>query len=505
VTAHASGSISVENPATGQLLREVPAASPEAVVEAVAQARAAQPAWAALPFRDRARALRRLARALRDDGELLDTLVAESGKPRYEAELIEVFYMLELTRYFTGRAGRRALADQLAHPLIFSNKRARMVHHPRGVVGVIGPWNFPLLNNYADCVAPLVAGNSVILKPSERTPLTSLRVAALWAQLGLPAGVFQVLAGRGDAGSALAGAADMVFFTGSPAVGRQVAQAAAARLVPSVLELGGKSAMIVLADADLPRAARAAVWSGFAGSGQVCIRTERVLVEAPVADEFVRLCAEQIAALRQGPPGRDRGDEVTVDVGAVTFPPQIERAERQIADAVQRGARVVAGGARRSELGGQFFAPTLLADVTLDMQVARDETFGPVLPVIRVADAEEALRIANDSPFGLSGSVWSRDVGKARALARRVATGSLCVNDALFNYFCVEAPLGGTKASGLGFRHGPEAVRQFCWTETIIEDHPLLGWLSPFLARQLSFPYRSRTQRLLRRFMKVFY
>jgi acyl-CoA reductase-like NAD-dependent aldehyde dehydrogenase len=497
--------IRVENPATGELIREVPEGGSEAIAAAVAQAREAQPAWAALPFAQRARALRRFARFLRDDGELLDTLVAESGKPRYEAELIEVFYALELTRYFTGRAGRRALADQLAHPLIFSNKRARMVHHPRGVVGVIGPWNFPLLNNYADCVAPLVAGNAVVLKPSERTPLTSLRVAALWSQAGLPAGVFQVVAGRGDAGAALSDAADMLFFTGSPGVGRKVAQAASARLVPSVLELGGKSAMIVLRDADLPRAARAAVWSAFAGSGQVCIRTERVLVEDPVADEFVRLCAEQVGQLRQGPPGRDRGDDVTVDVGAITFPPQMERAERQIADAVQRGARVVAGGTRRTDLGGQFFAPTLLADVTADMAVMREETFGPVLPVMRVADAEEALRIANDSPFGLSGSVWSRDTGKARALARRVATGSLCVNDALFNYFCVEAPLGGVKASGLGFRHGPQAIRQFCWTETIIEDHPLLGWLSPFLARQLSFPYRSRTQRLLRRFMKVFY
>jgi acyl-CoA reductase-like NAD-dependent aldehyde dehydrogenase len=505
VTTPASDSIRVENPATGELLRELPAAGPIQVDQAAARARQAQPGWAALPFADRARALRRFARALRDDAELLDTLVAESGKPRYEAELIEIFYTLELTRYFTGRAGRRALADQLAHPLIFSNKRARVVQHPRGVVGVIGPWNFPLLNNYADCVAPLIAGNAVILKPSDRTPLTSLRVAALWEQAGLPAGVFQVVAGRGEAGAALTAAADMIFFTGSPAVGRTVAQAAASRMVPSVLELGGKSAMIVLRDADLPRAARAAVWSAFAGSGQVCIRTERVLVEAPVADEFVRLCAEQMAQLRQGPPGRDRGDEVTVDVGAITFPPQIERAERQIADALQRGARVVTGGARRSDLGGQFFAPTLLDGVTAEMAVMREETFGPVLPVMRVADAEEALRIANDSPLGLSGSVWSRDAGRARALARRVATGSLCVNDALFNYFCVEAPLGGTKASGLGFRHSPEAIHQFCWTETIIEDHPLLGWLSPFLARQLSFPYRSRTQRLLRRFMKVFY
>ena len=497
--------IRVENPATGQPLGEVPPADAAAVGEAVARARGAQPGWAALPFAQRAGALRRFARALRDDAELLDTLVAESGKVRYEAELIELFYTLELTRYFTGRAGRRALADQLAHPLIFSNKRARVVRHPRGVVGVIGPWNFPLLNNYADCVAPLVAGNAVVLKPSERTPLTSLRVAALWTAAGLPADVFQVVAGRAEAGAALTAAVDMIFFTGSQGVGRQVAATAADRLIPAVLELGGKSAMVVLADADLPRAARAAVWSGFADNGQVCIRTERILVEAPVADAFVQLCATEMARLRQGAPGGDPEGQVTVDVGAITFPPQIERAERQIADAVARGARVVVGGTRRTDLGGQFFAPTLLADATTDMAVMREETFGPVLPVMRVADADEAVRIANDSPFGLSGSVWSRDVNRARAVARRIQTGSLCVNDALFNYFCVEAPLGGVKSSGLGFRHGPDAIRQFCRTETIVEDHPLLGWLSPFLGRQLMFPYRARTQRLLRRFMRLFY
>ncbi|MFL5307796.1 MAG: aldehyde dehydrogenase family protein [Polyangia bacterium] len=506
MTAAASDVIRVENPATGQPLGEVPAGGAAEVTAAVARARAAQPGWAALPFAQRARALRRLARALRDDADLVDTLVAENGKTRYEAELFEVFYTMEVTRYFTGRAGRRALADQLVHPLIFANKRARVVRHPRGVVGVIGPWNFPLLNNYADCVAPLIAGNAVVLKPSERTPLTSLRVAALWRSAGLPPDVFQVVPGRGDAGSALADAVDMIFFTGSQAVGRKVAEAAAARTIPAVLELGGKSAMIVLADADLPRAAQAAVWSGFAGSGQVCIRSERVLVEAPVADKFVELCAAELARLRQGLPGRDTGDDVTVDVGAITFPPQVERAERQIADAVAQGARVVSGGARRDDLGGgRFFAPTLLADATPQMAVMREETFGPVLPVMRVADAEEAVRVANDTPFGLSGSVWSRDVAKARAIARRVQTGSLCINDALFNYFCVEAPLGGVKSSGLGFRHGPDAIRQFCRTETIIEDHPLLGWLSPFIGPQLMFPYRSRTQRLLRRFMRWFY
>lgn len=495
----------VINPATGQLIEEIPCADAAVTETAVARARAAQPAWGALPFAERARALRRLGRGMRDDGGFLDTLSAESGKPRYEAELIELFYTLELTRYYTGRAGRRALADGLRHPLIFANKRARVVRHPRGVVGVIGPWNFPLLNNFADCVGPLIAGNAVVLKPSDRTPLTSLRVAALWKKLGLPPGVLEVVPGRAEAGQALALGTDMIFFTGSAGVGRQVAATAAARMIPAVLELGGKSAMIVLADADLPRAAHAAVWSGFAGSGQICVRTERVLVEASVADRFTALCAEEVGRLRQGIPALGRPDASEIDIGAVTFAPQITRAESQIADAIAKGGRVLTGGARRGDLGGQFFAPTLIADATVEMAVVREETFGPVLPIVKVADAEEALRLANDSPMGLSGSIWSRDVAKARALARRLQTGSVCLNDALVNYFCVEAPLGGIKQSGIGLRHGPEGLRQFCRIETIVEDHPLLGWLSPLVDRRLTFPYRASTLRLLRRFMRWFY
>ena len=495
----------VMNPATGQLIQEVPAADAAMAAAAIARARAAQPAWGGLPFRERARILRRLARALRDDATFLDTLCAESGKPRYEAEGIELFYTLELTRYYTGRAGRRALADDVRRPFVFANKRARVVHHARGVVAVIGPWNWPLLNNYADCVAPLTAGNAVVLKPSEHTPLTSLRIEALARDAGVPEGVFQVLPGRGDVGAALSAAADMIFFTGSAATGKQVAQAAAARLVPAVLELGGKSPMIVLADADLAAAAHAAVFSGFANSGQVCIRTERVLVETAVADRFIELAAAEIARLRQAPPPLGKPDATDVDVGAVIFAPQIDRAEKHIADAVARGGRVVTGGARRTDLPGQFFAPTLIADATPEMEVMREETFGPVLPVMRVPDAEAALRVANDSPMGLSGSVWSGDAARASALARRLQAGSVCVNDVLVNYMCVEAPLGGVKASGSGFRHGPEGLRQFCRLETIVEDQPLLGWVSRWVARNLTFPYNPRGQRLLHWFMKVMY
>ncbi len=495
----------IVNPATLDLVREIPCQTADDVTAAVQRARAAQPAWAALPTRERGRALRRLAARLLGDEELIETLVAESGKPRYEAELIELFYTCELTRFYTGRVGRRALRDDVRHPLIFANKKARVVYHARGVVGVIGPWNWPILNNFADCVAPLLAGNAVVLKPSEWTPLTSLRVQTLWRESRLPPDLFQVVTGQADAGRALCAQADMIFFTGSQAAGREVARTAGERLIPAVVELGGKSAMVVLADADLPRAARAAVWSGFAHSGQVCIRTERVLVEAPVADRFIQLCSDEIHRLRQGAPPRELGAPVALDVGAITFPRQITVAKEHIADAVAKGARVVTGGSAPGDLPGQFFAPTLLAEVTPEMKVMREETFGPVLPIMRVADAEEALRVANDSTLGLSGSVWSGDAARARALARRLVSGSVCVNDALVNYFCVEAPLGGVKQSGLGFRHGPESLRQFCRVETIVEDRAGLRWLSAIIGRQLMFPYRARTLRAVRWLMRRLY
>jgi acyl-CoA reductase-like NAD-dependent aldehyde dehydrogenase len=494
----------VSNPATGALVAEIPAATAADVEGALERARRAQPAWAALSFRARATWLRRLAGRILRDPELLATLMAENGKPRFEAEAIELFYTCELTRFLTGRAGRRALRDELRHPFVFAQKRARVVRHPHGVVGVIGPWNWPLLNNYADCVAPLAAGNAVILKPSPVTPLTSLRVAELWRDEGLPEGVFQVLPGGADVGEALVERADMIFFTGSQAAGRKVASRCGERLVPCVLELGGKSPMIVLRDADLAAAARAAVWSAFANSGQVCIRTERVLCEAPVAAAFAERCREEMAGLRQGPDASSEGG-ADIDVGAITFAPGLERVEAQLRDAVARGARIAAGGKRRTDLGGVFFEPTLLVDVTPDMAAAREETFGPVLPIISVRDEEEAVRVANQTGSGLSGCVWSRDASRAGAVARRLDSGSVCVNDALVNYFVVEAPLGGVKGSGLGVRHGTEGLRQFCWTETIVEDHPVLGVLSAWISRQLVFPYKTPVLRVLRWAMRKLY
>jgi acyl-CoA reductase-like NAD-dependent aldehyde dehydrogenase len=349
-----------------------------------------------------------------------------------------------------------------------------------------------LLNNFGDAVAPLMAGNSVVLKPSPRTPGASRRMLALWRESGLPEGVFQVAEGGAETALALADACDMVFFTGSVAAGRAIAARAGERLIPCVTELGGKSALIVLADADVAAAAHAACWGAFAGAGQVCIRVECAFVEQGVADRFVACVAAETKALRL--------DGEDPDVRGVPLPAQTERCRAQVADALARGAERIAGGEATAD--GRV-PPTVLDRVPPDAAVAVQETFGPILPIVRVASADEAVRLANASTLGLSGSVWSR--GRAREIARQLQCGSVCCNDVLVNYFFVAAPLGGIKASGVGFRHGAEALRQFCYPHTVVEDRAFAGPLAAWLRRQLGFPYRAGVLRVLRRLMGVIY
>jgi acyl-CoA reductase-like NAD-dependent aldehyde dehydrogenase len=464
----------------------------------VARARAAQVGWANRTFRERGRLLRRLAARLRSDDELVRLICVETGKPAFEAFGFEVAYVSEVVRFFVGRQGRAALATDTRSSLIFPHKRARVGWRPRGAVAVIGPRNFPLLNNFGDAVAPLLAGNSVVLKPSPHTPKTSLRVQALWRELQLPEDVLQVVLGGADVGRQLVDACDMAFFTGSVSAGRKVAAQAGERLIPCVAELGGKSAMIVLADADLQAAARAAVWGAFAGAGQVCVRVERALVDRAVADEFSRLVAAETKKLRLGPDGES-------DLGTVALPGEIERYQRQVEDAVQRGACLLTGGGAQGDRPGGCFAPTVLDHVSPQAVVAQEETFGPILPILRVGDLDEAVRLANASTLGLSGSVWSRDRKAAQAVARRLVTGSVCINDVLVNYFFVAAPLGAARRAGLGFRHGPEALRQFCYPQTVVADRRGLGWLAAWIRKQLGFPYRRRVLDVLRWLMKVIY
>jgi acyl-CoA reductase-like NAD-dependent aldehyde dehydrogenase len=492
----AVGEIAVENPATGQVIAHVPDLGPEQIADLARRGRAAQPGWDALGFEGRGRVLRRAQRWLvQNSDRVIDTIVSETGKAWEDAQAAEVAYGANAFGFWAKQAPRYLADERVRSAAIFvKGKRLVLRYRPFGLVGVIGPWNYPLTNSFGDCIPALAAGNSVILKPSEITPLTSLLLADGLRECGIPDDVFQVATGRGPTGEALVDAVDMVMFTGSTATGQRVMERAARTLTPVSLELGGKDSMIVLSDADLERAANAAVYYSMLNTGQTCISIERVYVEAPIHDAFVARVTEKARALRHGPPAGPG----SVDVGAMTHGPQVDVVERHVEDARARGARVVVGG-HRGNRPGHWFEPTVLVDVNQDMAIMRDETFGPTLPIMKVADADEAVRLANDSPYGLGAAVYSRDVARGEAVARRLESGAVCVNDALVNYYALELPMGGMKASGMGSRHGPGGIRKFTQHQALL--------VSRFHLRRdvYMYPYRARTSRLLQRGLRVLY
>jgi acyl-CoA reductase-like NAD-dependent aldehyde dehydrogenase len=459
--------IAIENPATGEVIARVPDMTAEQVAELARAARAAQPAWEALGFEGRGRVLRRAQKWLVDNSErVIQTIVSETGKAYEDALIAEVMYGANAFGFWAKHAPS-FLADERiksASPLL-KGKKLILRYRPLGLVGVIGPWNYPLTNSFGDCVPALAAGNAVILKPSEVTPLTSLLLADALRECGMPDGVFAVATGRGGTGAALIDEVDFVNFTGSTATGRKIMARAAETLTPVSLELGGKDPMIVLADADLERAANHAVYYSMFNGGQTCVSIERAYVEAPVYDEFVAKVTEKAGALRNA---RSTGPG-TADVGSMTFPPQVDIVERQVQDARDKGAEVLVGGHRGHDgESGYWYEPTVLVGVDHTMEVMREETFGPALPIMKVADAEEAIRLANDSPYGLGASVFSKDAARGEAVARRIEAGAVCVNDALVNYSALELPMGGVKASGIGFRHGAGGIRKFTQQQALL-------------------------------------
>ncbi|MCW2967104.1 MAG: aldehyde dehydrogenase family protein [Solirubrobacteraceae bacterium] len=493
--SHTNGSaganeIEVVNPATGEVIGKVPDLGADEVAELARKARAAQPAWEALGFEGRGRILRRAQKWLLDNADrVTKTIVSETGKAWEDAQLAEIGYGAQAFGFWAKNAPKY-LADERVHSssVLVKGKKLILRYKPLGLIGVIGPWNYPLTNSFGDCIPALAAGNAVILKPSEVTPLTSLVLAEGLRECGIPDDVFAVATGRGATGAALTDLVDMIMFTGSTATGKKVMAKAAETLTPVSLELGGKDPMIVLSDADLERAANVAVTASMQNSGQTCISIERCYVEAPVYDEFVAKVVEKATALRQGVPGGPGA----IDVGAITFPNQMDIIESHVNDAVAKGARAVVGG-HRGQGPGDFFEPTVLLDVTPDMACMREETFGPTLPIMKVADEDEAVRLANDSPYGLAASVFSKDVDRGERIARRVEAGAVCVNDALVNYFAMELPMGGAKASGLGSRHGAGGIRKYCQQQAI-----LVSRLHP--KKDLHhFPYNAKmTNRLLK-------
>ena len=409
-----AATITVENPATGATIREVALTPPEEVEAIVASARAAQPAWEALGYEGRGRVLKRAQKWLVEHAdEVAETIISETGKTREDAMLVEIAYGANALGFWAKKAPKW-LADEkvrTTNPFVLG-RSLKVRYRPVGVVGVIGPWNYPLVNSVGDAIPALAAGNAVVVKPSEVTPLTSLLFRTGLLESGVPEDVFQVAVGTGETGAVLIDHVDMVMFTGSTRTGRKVMERAAQTLTPVSLELGGKDPMIVLADADLERAANAAVYYSMQNGGQTCISLERAYVEAPVYDEFVKRVTEKTAKLRQGAPD----GAGSVDVGAVTFPPQLDIVSKHVQQAKDAGARITTGGHAKTE-HGRFFEPTIIADADHSMTAMTEETFGPTLPIMKVADAEEAIRQANDSPYGLGAAVFTRDLKKGEAIA----------------------------------------------------------------------------------------
>ncbi len=381
--------------------------------------------------------------------------------------MTEIMVALDLARYYA-RSARHTLSPQSLTPFNVAmwRKRVRITNEPYGIIGIISPWNYPFMLPAGVLIPALIAGNSVVIKPSELTPTSGVLLGELMRDAGVPAGVLAVLPGDGQTGAALASSAiDKLFFTGSVATGRRVAVACAERLIPCVLELGGSDPAIVLEDADIETAASGILWGRFSNAGQTCVAPKRVFVVDAVYDRFIERLAAAVRALRAG--GGSDGD--AGDMGPLIRPRQAEQLAQQLADAVGRGARLLAGGSR-SGADGALLAPSLIDNVTPAMQVMREETFGPVLPVVRVRDSEEAVRRANESPFGLSASIWSRDLTRARALARQIHAGTVMVNDSVTLVGIAEVPHGGVKESGSGRSHGRAGLLECVGTKTIVVD-----------------------------------
>jgi len=440
------------NPATGEVLRQMECAGGAEVGAAVERARTAQAAWNALGVQRRAETGLRFQRLLQErKSEIARLISEEEGKPYVEALLTEVQVVLDAAGFCAANAYGFLRQQVVPHGNVaMKTKSGRLLREPYGVIGVISPWNYPFSIPATETLAALVTGNAVVLKPSELTSLCGLKLAGLLYEAGVPKDVFQVLIGDGATGGALvASAIDKLVFTGSVATGKRIAQAAAARLLPVVLELGGKDPMLVLEDAEVEIASSGAVWGAFVNAGQACLSVERCYVHRSLYARFLEACVRKAKQLRVG-----NGMDAATEVGPMIHERQLRMVESQVEDARSLGARVMTGGERLPKLGPSFYAPTVLAEVTHEMRVMREETFGPLLPVMAFDSEEEAVRLANDSEYGLAASVWTRDRGRGERLAQQIKAGTVMMNDAISCFGISEAPHGGVKASGIGRTHG---------------------------------------------------
>lgn len=469
------------NPATLDVLGEVPIAGAQEVRAAVDRAREASSSWAGLGYAERGRYLRRLKEIILEDADAIAQLVCrEGGKPIVECYSAELFPACDFLEYFSRHAEKLLREKRLRMRMMdFLGRRAVLTYRPLGVVGIISPWNYPFYLAVGQSAMALVVGNTVVLKPSELTPLVGERIGELFRKADFPAGVIEVVLGDGRTGAALVDSGlSKIVFTGSETTARKILEGAARQLTPVVLELGGKDPMIVCEDADLAVTSSGAVWGAFVNSGQTCASVKRLYVAETVANRFLDMLVGKTRRLKQGIP-----TDPTVELGSMISGPQLEKVAEQVERALRQGAKLLHGGRRAPGLPGHFFQPTIfeISDHTPD--IAREETFGPVLVVKRVKDEEEAIRLANDSPFGLTASVWTTDLERGRTIADRLEAGTVYINECAYTGGVCETPWGGMKRSGFGRTNsflGLLELVQPVHVNTNLRPHRRSPWWYPY-------------------------
>jgi acyl-CoA reductase-like NAD-dependent aldehyde dehydrogenase len=488
------GKVEVRNPADGSVAGVVADMSADQVCQLATQLRAAQPAWEALGPEGRAKHLLDWLNWIVDNQEhVLGLVHREAGKSWGDAQ-IELMVCMEVINYYTKHAAE-FLADETRRPHgpASLTKNLRIRYRPYQLVGVITPWNYPLGMPMLDVPQALMAGAAVLTKPSEETPLAWAELVRAWnEEIGAPP-VLGCATGRGDTGRAVVDAVDMVQFTGSTATGRRIGVRCAERLIPVSLELGGNDAMIVLSDAPMPRTVRGAIWGGLFNSGQSCVAVERIYVEEPVYDEFTSRLVDEVNKLRQG---QDSQGSFSAEFGALANEAQMAIVERHVTDAVAKGARVLTGGKRAEH--GLFYPPTVLVDVDHTMACMREETFGPLLPIMKVADEDQAIAMANDSNYGLGSSVWTASTERAERVGRRIEAGGVNINNAMIHVFQFPLPMGGWKESGLGHRMGgPDGIRKYCRQQAVVSEKVNLNTETHW------YPYSQRKARITAKVLRL--
>src|SRR5579859_6685221 len=456
------------NPATGEVFENIPKTDTREIAGIIGNARRAQEKWRTTSVTERCALLGELKEAiLSSRNELADTIVRESGKPRVEALFADIFVSLDTAAYYAKNLRKLLQSERVPHHSSAAKlKSGRLFYEPLGAIGIISSWNYPLAIPVGQIIAAIAAGNGVVCKTSEFTPKCGELIQEMFARSGFPDSLVNIIQGAAEIGQALIDARpDKILFTGSVATGRRVAESCAKNLTPSVLELGGKDAMLVLADADLEVTSSAALWGSFTNCGQVCLSVERLFLEKSVSEKFLQLCVEKTKSLRLG-----NGAGPATDVGPLIRPQHVQRMRDLLDDATSRGAKILCGGNARPDLGPCFFEPTVISGVNSSMRLFQEETFGPILAVQIVDNADEAVRLANDSPFTLAASVWTSDNSRGRQIASHLRAGAVMVNDAISYFAIAEAPHGGCNASGWGRTHGKAGLQELVRTKYIDVD-----------------------------------